>query len=70
MRNRYPVWINVLILTVLAFGIIYSLPNFYGEDPSVQLSPSRNAKIDDRHHGFRSKTCSKEWFEVKAGRVE
>jgi len=46
MRNRYPVWKNVLILTVLAFGIIYSLPNFYGEDPSVQLSPSRNAKID------------------------
>ncbi len=46
MRNRYPVWKNLLILTVLAFGIIYSLPNFYGEDPSVQLSPSRNAKID------------------------
>ena len=47
MRNRYPVWKNLLILTVLAFGIIYSLPNFYGEDPSVQLSPSRNAKIDE-----------------------
>ena len=46
MRNRYPVWKNLLILTVLAFGIIYSLPNFFGEDPSVQLSPSRNAKID------------------------
>lgn len=44
--NRYPVWKNLLILTVLAFGIIYSLPNFYGEDPSVQLSPSRNAVID------------------------
>lgn len=47
MRNRYPVWKNVLILTVLAFGIIYSLPNFFGEDPSVQLSPSRSAKIDE-----------------------
>lgn len=46
MRNRYPVWKNLLILTVLAFGIIYSLPNFFGEDPSVQLSPSRNAKAD------------------------
>ena len=46
MRNRYPTWVNLLILTVLAFGIIYSLPNFYGEDPSVQLSPSRNANVD------------------------
>ncbi|MDD5036148.1 MAG: protein translocase subunit SecD [Methylococcaceae bacterium] len=46
MRNRYPVWKNLLILTVLAFGIIYSLPNFFGEDPSVQLSPNRGAKVD------------------------
>jgi len=46
MRNRYPLWKNLLILAVLALGIIYSLPNFYGEDPSVQLSASRNAKID------------------------
>lgn len=46
MRNHYPLWKNLLILAVLAIGIIYSLPNFYGEDPSVQLSASRNAKID------------------------
>ena len=46
MRNRYPLWKNLLILAVLTLGILYSLPNFYGEDPSVQLSASRNAKID------------------------
>lgn len=46
MRNRYPAWINALILTVIALAVIYSLPNFFGEDPSVQLSPSRSAKVD------------------------
>ncbi|MBS1214134.1 MAG: secD, partial [Proteobacteria bacterium] len=46
MRNRYPVWKNLLILTVLALAIIYALPNLFGEDPSVQLSPSRTAKLD------------------------
>ena len=46
MRNHYPLWKNLLILSILTVAIIYSLPNFFGEDPSVQLSPSRTAKVD------------------------
>ncbi|MEI7869529.1 MAG: protein translocase subunit SecD [Candidatus Methylumidiphilus sp.] len=69
MRNRYPVWVNVLILTVLAFGIIYSLPNFYGEDPSVQLSPSRNAKIDQSVQLQIEKLLGDNGLEVKASEL-
>jgi len=47
MRNRFPLWKNLLIIAVLALATIYSLPNFFGEDPSVQLSPLRSAKLDD-----------------------
>ncbi len=36
--NRYPLWKNLLILAVLVFGLIYALPNIYGEDPAVQVS--------------------------------
>jgi preprotein translocase subunit SecD len=46
MRNYYPAWKNLLILAILAMAIIYALPNFFGEDPSVQISPNRNAKVD------------------------
>ena len=46
MQNRYPLWKNLLVLGVLALAIIYTLPNFFGEDPSVQLSPRRNARVD------------------------
>jgi preprotein translocase subunit SecD len=46
MQNRYPLWKNLLVLSVLALAILYTLPNFFGEDPSVQLSPLRNAKVD------------------------
>jgi preprotein translocase subunit SecD len=46
MRNSFPLWKNLLILTVLALAVIYALPNLFGEDPSVQLSPSRGAKLD------------------------
>lgn len=46
MRNHFPLWKNLLIIATLALGIIYSLPNFFGEDPSVQLSPVRGSKLD------------------------
>lgn len=46
MRNSFPLWKNLLIIAILALAIIYALPNFFGEDPSVQLSPSRGAKLD------------------------
>ena len=46
MLNRFPLWKNVLILGVLALSIIYALPNFFGEDPSIQLSPIRASKLD------------------------
>jgi preprotein translocase subunit SecD len=46
MRNSFPLWKNLLILAVLALAVVYALPNLFGEDPSVQLSPSRGAKLD------------------------
>jgi preprotein translocase subunit SecD len=46
MMNRYPIWKYVLIALVLLVGVIYALPNLYGEDPALQISPSRGAKVD------------------------
>jgi preprotein translocase subunit SecD len=36
--NRYPVWKYVLIAVTLVVGVLYTLPNFYGESPAVQVS--------------------------------
>ncbi|GMR20895.1 MAG: protein translocase subunit SecD [Gammaproteobacteria bacterium] len=44
--NRYPLWKYLLIVGVLTLGMLYALPNLYGEDPAVQVSGSRTAKID------------------------
>ena len=46
MQNRFPFLKNLLILIVLAIGILYALPNLYGNDPSVQLSSSTTTKLD------------------------
>ncbi len=46
MRNTFPLWKNLLILSVFVLAVIYALPNVFGEDPSVQLSPLRATKLD------------------------
>ncbi len=37
--NRYPLWIYILIGLALVLGFVYTLPNFFGEVPAVQVSP-------------------------------
>ncbi len=39
--NHYPLWKYLLILAALLAGLVYTLPNFYGESPAVQISPLR-----------------------------
>ncbi|HET7834091.1 MAG TPA: protein translocase subunit SecD [Gallionella sp.] len=45
--NRYPLWKYLLILAVLLAGLIYTLPNFFGESPAVQVSPLRTGMKAD-----------------------
>ena len=37
--NRYPLWKYAIIVVTLLIGVIYTLPNLYGEAPAVQVSP-------------------------------
>ena len=45
--NRYPLWKYLVIGVALVLGFLYTLPNFYGETPAIQISPLRTtAKVD------------------------
>src|ERR1700722_177961 len=45
--NRYPLWKYVVMVMALAIGLIYTLPNFFGEAPAVQvLSGKATVKLD------------------------
>ena len=44
--NKYPLWKYLLILAIVVVGIVYALPNIYGEYPAVQISPTRTTKVD------------------------
>ena len=45
--NRFPLWKNLLVLVTLVIGLLYSLPNFYGMSPAVQVSATRTTHIDE-----------------------
>jgi len=45
--NRYPLWKYVLLGIVLLVGLLYTIPNLYGEAPAVQVSGGKSTvKVD------------------------
>src|SRR5436190_1515097 len=45
--NRYPVWKYAIIVIALLVGAVYTLPNFFGEAPAVQVSAGKaTVKVD------------------------
>lgn len=65
MRNYFPIWKNSLIILILTLAVIYSLPNFFGEDPSVQLSPNRGAVLDQSLVDQAQKSLSSQGLKPK-----
>jgi preprotein translocase subunit SecD len=46
--NRYPLWKYAIIVVALLIGVLYTLPNFFGEDPAVQVASARSTvKVDE-----------------------
>ena len=47
--NRYPLWKYLIVAFALVFGFIYTLPNFFGESPAVQVSSAKaTLKVDSK----------------------
>jgi preprotein translocase subunit SecD len=45
--NRFPLWKYLIVAFSLAIGFLYTLPNFFGESPAVQVSSVRaTVKVD------------------------
>ncbi|CAM3478130.1 protein translocase subunit SecD [Bordetella sputigena] len=46
--NRYPLWKYLTVLIAVVIGLLYTLPNFYGESPAVQISSAKaTIKVDN-----------------------
>ena len=45
--NRFPAWLNLLVLSILLLGCVFALPNVYGTAPAVQLVGQKGADITE-----------------------
>ena len=50
--NRYPTWLNVLVLGILMLGILLALPNVYGSINAVQLASAAGGYVIADDYGL------------------
>ncbi|HEY0842879.1 protein translocase subunit SecD [Methylotenera sp.] len=45
--NRYPLWKNIFVVFMILMGLIYAIPNLFGESPAIQVTPAKStSKVD------------------------
>ncbi len=73
MQNHFPLWKNIVIILAFIISIIYSLPNLYGDDPSVQVSHAINkltqSQANDIESMIKSTGVTVKTFEFKDGKT-
>lgn len=70
MQNHFPFWKNLLIVIVCLFGLFYALPNLYGHDPSVQVSPIKETEMADSQQKQIEQVISKAAIKTKSFELE
>lgn len=72
--NRNPVWKYLLLGVIILAGVIYALPNLFGEGPAVQISKSSSSvgqsSVSQAEHILRSHNLSFKHAKLKNGKVE
>ena len=72
--NRYPAWLNWLVLTILLLGTMLALPNIYGSAPAIQVAsadgdPYGEARISQVVRILEAAELSPEKAYIQDGRV-
>ena len=49
--NQYPLWKNLLILAVILVGLLYALPNLFSQDPSIEVTGTRDVEVSEASIG-------------------
>jgi preprotein translocase subunit SecD len=74
MQNHYPLWKNLLVIAIFVLGLLYALPNLFGDDPSIQISTQNGAKIEQAkasqiESDIKAAGVAIKSFEFKDGRI-
>ncbi len=72
--NRYPAWLNWLVLVILMLGAVLAMPNIYGSVPAVQIAsvdgePYAEAKVTQIVRVLEAGQSTPEAAYIQDGRV-
>ncbi|EHC73806.1 Protein-export membrane protein SecD, partial [Salmonella enterica subsp. enterica serovar Minnesota str. A4-603] len=70
MLNRYPLWKYIMLVVVIIVGLLYALPNLYGEDPAVQITGVRGVAASEQTLIQVQKTLQEEKIPAKSVALE
>jgi len=69
--NRFPTWKYVLIAVVVLAAFLYTVPNFFGESPAVQVSSAKSTvKVDTAFLGRVEEILKKEGIHYSGAQVD
>ncbi|WP_312688966.1 protein translocase subunit SecD [Kosakonia sp.] len=70
MLNRYPLWKYIMLVVVIIVGLLYALPNLYGEDPAVQVTGARGVAASEQTLIQVQKSLQEEKINAKSVALE
>ncbi|WP_163767439.1 protein translocase subunit SecD [Providencia stuartii] len=70
MLNRYPLWKYLMLIAAILIGLLYALPNLYGEDPAVQITGVRGTAANEQTLIQVQKTLEKDNIQSKSIALE
>jgi preprotein translocase subunit SecD len=68
--NRYPLWKYIMLVAIILVGLVYALPNIYGEDPAIQISGLRGATVNVATQDLVKKTLDEHGIESRGITLE
>jgi preprotein translocase subunit SecD len=68
--NRYPTWLNLLVLGTLLLGIVFALPNVYGTVPAVQMAAADGGTYNEAQAAQVSELLVREGVTPEAAYVD
>lgn len=48
VSNRFPMWKYLVLITAVVLGLTYAMPNLFGEDPAIQVSPAQVGQFNQQ----------------------
>jgi len=70
MLNQFPLWKNLTVAAVMLLGLLFALPNLFGQDPSIAITGIRGTEVGESLRERIEKALGEAGAPVKSSRIQ